>query len=123
MEAVTGPRIEDVTENPGTLADDEDLVVTATVQPLNAPVDTVSLVYRTMYENEVTTLMVDDGTGTDTYTVDIPGQANRTLVRYPEDATIHELEATAPFATPLRSEAAVEAVLIKTMNPCPACHP
>ena len=60
-----GPLIANVTENPPTLADEDDLVITAQITQVAAMVDTVTLHYRVMYGGEVTVAMVDDGTGAD----------------------------------------------------------
>ncbi len=65
LAAQAGPLIRDVTNNPGALRDDQDLVVTARMQPLNAPLGTVALVYRVTYDPEVSIPMVDDGTSGD----------------------------------------------------------
>lgn len=76
--AVTGPVIRSVTENPGTIDDDEDLVITATLEQTYAPVDSVVLTYRVMYGDETRVSMVDDGSGFDrvagdrVYTAAIP---------------------------------------------------
>ncbi len=64
-DAMVGPLVLDVTHNPGELADDEDLVITARVDQLNAPVDTVRLVYRVMFRNDNVVDMNDDGIGAD----------------------------------------------------------
>ena len=63
--AVVGPIVADMAESPGELRDDEDVVVTARFEPLNAAVASASLVYRVMYGNEVPYRWVDDGTGAD----------------------------------------------------------
>ena len=60
-----GPIVRDVTQNPGALDDDEDLIVTATVEPLAAAVAQVELHYRVDYGIESTQFMTDDGSGAD----------------------------------------------------------
>lgn len=60
-----GPIVSEVTENPGALADDADLVVSAHVRPRHAPIGSVHLVYRTMFSGETTLAMRDDGQGAD----------------------------------------------------------
>ena len=80
--ALTGPLVKDLTENPGELADDQDLVVTAVVAPHNAPVDSATLHYRVNFGEELTVAMVDDGTGGDQaagdgiYSATIPASAS-----------------------------------------------
>ncbi len=80
--ALAGPIISDVTENPGALQDDEDLLVTANVREHHAPIDVVSLQYRIMFDREVSVAMVDDGTNGDTlagdgvYSASIPSSAS-----------------------------------------------
>ncbi|MFV2065607.1 MAG: lamin tail domain-containing protein [Pirellulales bacterium] len=63
--AIIGPRIRDVTEVTGPVDDAQDLVITANIEPSQAPVDTVSLVYQVMFGDETTVPMSDDGTGSD----------------------------------------------------------
>jgi len=99
-DAVTGPVIRQVTENPGAVDDNEDLVIEATVDANAAPVDSVQLVYRVMFAKEVTVAMVDDGSGSDAvagdgiytatipHTVSEPGQMVRWAVTA-IDATGH----------------------------------
>ena len=65
LNAITGPLIRSVTENPGAIDDRQDLVVTAVLQAQNAPVAEASLVYRVMYDSPVTVSMLDDGLGPD----------------------------------------------------------
>jgi hypothetical protein len=66
-EFALGPRIGDVThtlpEQPGV---GDAVVVTAEVSPTLNPIQSVSLVYRVMYDAEITVMMTDDGTGADT---------------------------------------------------------
>ncbi|MEX2186985.1 MAG: lamin tail domain-containing protein [Pirellulales bacterium] len=61
-----GPIVSEVTENPGVLADDADLVVTARVRSRHAAIDGVDMVYRAMFGVEQTIAMRDDGLGVDT---------------------------------------------------------
>ena len=60
-----GPQISDVIHAPKIPTAAEPLLVTAKIRPILAPVHTVSLVYRVMHENELTTPMTDDGQGGD----------------------------------------------------------
>ncbi len=81
FDAYTGPLVSHVTQNPGAITDDQDLLVTAIVRQHNAPVETVSLQYRVMFDAEVALRMVDDGTGGDAtagdgiYSAKIPASA------------------------------------------------
>lgn len=81
LQSMAGPLIEQVTENPGVIGDQQDVTVTAKLTSLNAPVDSAALSYRVMYEPPITVPMVDDGTGPDTaagdgiYTATIPHTA------------------------------------------------
>ena len=65
FDALTGPLIRNLIQNPGELAPDQDLVVTAIVAPHNADVDSATLYYRINFGDEVQIPMVDDGTGGD----------------------------------------------------------
>ena len=82
VDSFSGPRIRDVTKNPGALHDDQALIVTAAVQKANADIDHVSLHYRIMFEDEVLVDMVDNGTQGDTlagdgiYSATIPQSAS-----------------------------------------------
>ncbi len=60
-----GPLIVDVTRQPGALDDEQNLVVTAQVQAQGPAVGAVQLIYRVMYDEEVTLSMRDDGTSGD----------------------------------------------------------
>ncbi len=79
--STNGPIVSEVTENPGALADDAGLLVTARVQPRSVPIESVSLVYRVMFGTEVAIAMRDDGQGTDVtagdgvYAATIPASA------------------------------------------------
>lgn len=59
--AVPGPIIEIVDHTPRVPLDDQDLLVTARVQPSFQPVAGVSLRYRIMFGAETTVPMLDDG--------------------------------------------------------------
>ncbi len=59
--STSGPIITEVTSNPGAIADNTNLTVTARVRPRGAAIDAVSLVYRVMFGTEVTVPMHDDG--------------------------------------------------------------
>lgn len=61
----SGPIVTRVTQNPGSLSDDVDLVVTASVQSRRDPVESVRLAYRAMFRDEATIPMLDDGLGAD----------------------------------------------------------
>jgi hypothetical protein len=67
---ITGPLIESVTEVVGMLNDNQDLVISAKLVPLNAAVQEASLVYRVMYDAATTVPMVDSGTGADAAAAD-----------------------------------------------------
>ena len=83
VDALTGPLVQGVTENPGALADDQDLLVTASVHANNGPVGSVLLQYRIMFDHEISVAMVDDGTGADAtagdgiYSATIPASASQ----------------------------------------------
>jgi hypothetical protein len=64
-DGVAGPAIRAVTDRPAAPQDDQDLVITAAVTPLNAPVASVLLNYRVMFGDEASRVMTDDGTGPD----------------------------------------------------------
>ncbi|MBN2023480.1 MAG: lamin tail domain-containing protein [Pirellulales bacterium] len=61
----SGPAISDVTENPTPPADDEDLVIHATVAEVGNGLDDVTLYYRIDYASEVALVMLDNGLGAD----------------------------------------------------------
>jgi hypothetical protein len=65
FDALTGPLVRRLTQNPGELAPDQDLVVSAIVAPHNADVDSATLYYRVNFGDEVAIPLVDDGTGGD----------------------------------------------------------
>ena len=79
--SLAGPLVDEVTDNPGAIADDQEVVVTARVRPLNDSVSGVTLAYRSMYESEVLVAMSDDGVGADStandgiYSAVIPADA------------------------------------------------
>lgn len=79
--ATLGPIIRDVTHLPAAPRDAEDLIVTARVTPVFAPVRDVQIRYRTMFSNEVVAAMFDDGlhgdgpAGDRTYGAIIPATA------------------------------------------------
>jgi hypothetical protein len=60
-----GPHVTQVGHRPSVTADDEDIIVTASVGATREPVDAVTLHYRVMYDQEVAVVMSDDGSGTD----------------------------------------------------------
>ncbi len=60
-----GPEIRDVRHVWHNDDPSEAWTITAQVQQVMAPIDTVSLQYRVMFQDEVTLAMVDDGTGSD----------------------------------------------------------
>ncbi len=59
--AVPGPVIEDIQHTPNVPLDRQDLLVTARIRPSFHPIDSVTMRYRIMFRNEVTTTMFDDG--------------------------------------------------------------
>jgi hypothetical protein len=63
--STNGPIVSDVTENPGALSDDAELVVTARVKLRDAPIESVNLVYGVKFGAEVTLAMRDDGQDAD----------------------------------------------------------
>ena len=85
-----GPRIVDVSQPAGAIADGDDLVVTARVQDVVSAVAAVTLTYRANYSAETTTAMRDDGSGADAapgdgvYTAVIPAAASSPgqMIRY-----------------------------------------
>ncbi|MDA7881326.1 lamin tail domain-containing protein [Akkermansiaceae bacterium] len=85
-----GPEIVSVTHAPTQPAENEDLVVTATILPRLVAVGPVQLTYRVQYGASTTLTMVDDGTGDDAiandsiYTATIPASAygNEDMVRW-----------------------------------------
>ncbi len=96
-----GPVIGNV-ENSGQPADGEAIVVTAEVGETDSTIDTVQLIYRVMFDDEVTVAMADDGTGSDAaagdgvFTTTIPaGVANPgEMVRWYVEATDAEGDVT-----------------------------
>ena len=44
LEAMAGPLVRQVTEDPGALGDQQDLTVTATLSQLNAPIDSMPII-------------------------------------------------------------------------------
>ena len=84
------PTIHDVTHTPTLPTRNDEVVVTARIEQTLHNVDNVSLTYRVMFEDEVSVVMVDDGTGKDEeagdgiYTAVIPaGAATRgEMLRY-----------------------------------------
>ncbi len=60
-----GPRLRAVTKTIGPIVTSDDLVITATVSDRYAPTDSVTLTYRTMYGEEVSLQMTDDGQAED----------------------------------------------------------
>lgn len=101
-EGLTGPIINNVTQNPGPLADDQDLLVTARVRPNNSAINSVRLQYRIMFEHEVAVAMVDDGTAGDItagdgiYSATIPATVSEPgqMVRWKVTATDVENSST-----------------------------
>ena len=93
--AVPGPIIDSVKHTPNVPLDQEDLVVTARVQPSFQAVSTVTLRYRIMYSNELSTPMLDDGAhgdgaaGDGVYGATIPASlsTNGQMIRYLVAAT------------------------------------
>ena len=65
-----GPQLRAVTKNIDPVISSEDLLVTAKVTDRYAPTETVSLTYRTMYGDEVTLAMKDDGQQADAVSAD-----------------------------------------------------
>ena len=59
--AVPGPIIESVQHSPNVPLDNQDLLVTARVRPSFQAIGSVTMRYRIMFSNEVTTPMFDDG--------------------------------------------------------------
>ena len=88
--SVPGPVIESVKHTPNVPLDNEDLLVTARVLPSFAPVSTVTLRYRIMFDAEVTLPMFDDGAhgdgaaGDGIFGATIPASAstNGQMIRY-----------------------------------------
>ena len=60
-----GPLVTDVRHTPHEPTQSQSIVVTATVVPTLQDVSRVELIYRVMYDAEITIAMVDDGTGDD----------------------------------------------------------
>ena len=60
-----GPSISNVTKNINKPTDSQDLIITAQVDQLVDPIASVTLHYRIMFENELTLIMVDNGTNND----------------------------------------------------------
>ena len=78
-----GPIISEHKHTPDTLSENEDLIITARIAPSFNPVDTVTLHYRVMFNNEVTVSLRDDGNSSDgekddgIYGARIPARASR----------------------------------------------
>lgn len=76
-----GPIIRDVTRNPVTPTENEDLVITANVDATGTPVEQVEMIYRIGFGEEIAVSMSDDGQGADAaagdavYTAVIPASA------------------------------------------------
>ena len=112
--AIPGPVIESVKHTPNVPLDDQDLVVTARVRPAFVAVSSVSLRYRIMFSNEVSTTMFDDGAhgdgaaGDGVYGATIPANlsTNGEMIRYYLTAT--DVTANASrwplFTDPLNTE-------------------
>lgn len=66
----TGPVFLDVTDKPTRPVAGTDLVITAQMGAVAAPVDTVTMSYRVMFGAETTVAMVDDGVAPDTLAAD-----------------------------------------------------
>ena len=75
---VLGPIISDSDHYPLIPTENEDLQIVAQIEPSFDPIDEVKLYYRSMFDREVSILLLDDGTGGDReggdglYTVRIP---------------------------------------------------
>ena len=90
-----GPVIEEVQHTPSVPRDDQDLIVTARVLPSFFPVAGVTMRYRIMFSNELTTPMFDDGAhgdgamGDGVYGATIPANlsTNGQMIRYLVAAT------------------------------------
>jgi CotH kinase protein/Lamin Tail Domain/Bacterial TSP3 repeat len=88
--AVPGPVIESVQHSPNVPLDHQDLLVTARVRPSFQAVSSVTMRYRIMFSNEVTTPMFDDGAhgdgaaGDGLYGATIPANlsTNGQMIRY-----------------------------------------
>jgi hypothetical protein len=88
--AVPGPVIEDVTHTPNVPLDHQDLLVTARVRPSFRAIGGVTMRYRIMFSNELTTAMFDDGAhgdgaaGDGVYGATIPANlsTNGQMIRY-----------------------------------------
>ncbi|HKX61987.1 MAG TPA: lamin tail domain-containing protein, partial [Verrucomicrobiae bacterium] len=88
--AVPGPIIENVQHTPNVPLDHENLIVTARVRPSFRAVGGVTMRYRIMFSNEVSTAMFDDGAhgdgvaGDGVYGATIPASAstNGQMIRY-----------------------------------------
>ncbi len=85
-----GPVIDEITHTPQVPNENDDLIVTARVRPSFNPVATVTMRYRVMFSNEVTTAMFDDGqhgdgaSGDGVYGATIPANlsTNGQMIRY-----------------------------------------
>ncbi|HXI52361.1 MAG TPA: CotH kinase family protein, partial [Candidatus Saccharimonadales bacterium] len=90
-----GPILDQVGHTPNVPKDDEDLLVTARVRPTFAAVASVTMRYRIMFSNEVSTPMFDDGqhgdgaAGDGIYGATIPANlsTNGQMIRYAVTAT------------------------------------
>lgn len=60
-----GPIISETDHEPRIPNEDEDLLITARIEPSFDPIDTVTLYYRAMFTREINVPLVDDGTGGD----------------------------------------------------------
>ena len=88
--AVPGPVIEEVTHTPNVPLDHENLTVTARIRPSFRAIGTVTMRYRIMFNNELTTAMFDDGAhgdgaaGDGVYGATIPANlsTNGQMIRY-----------------------------------------
>ena len=112
--AVPGPVVESVKHSPNVPLDSEDLLVTARVRPSFRAIGGVTMRYRIMFSNEVTTTMFDDGVhgdgaaGDGIYGATIPANlsTNGEMIRYLIAAT--DVNANASrwplFTNPTNSE-------------------
>jgi len=75
---ILGPIISDMNHEPRIPTENDDLQITARIEPSFDPIDTVILYYRVMFNREVSVPLLDDGTGGDSesedrlYSVRIP---------------------------------------------------
>ncbi len=88
--SAVGPLLSDVAHLPSLPGDTDEIIVTARVAPTFFPIDSVRLVYRVMFSNEVNVAMFDDGQHGDgaaldgLYGASIPATASQPgqMVRY-----------------------------------------